>query len=473
MQFNWSQRKRIIDLFTHAEQFAQESSQLQNIATAGWVKSVRQSKVCTFIMLNDGSTLNDFQLVVGNESAAAESLKDISMGCSLWAQGKLVLSQGQQKCEMQVDAMKILGTVAADYPLQKKATSLEFLREVSHVRARTNTISSVMRVRHELAQATHEFFSKRGFYYVHTPVITSSDCEGAGELFRVTTLDPGKKNKCDAQGKIDYGQDYFGQETFLAVSGQLEAESLAMALGSVYTFGPTFRSENSNTTRHLSEFWMIEPEVAFAQLNEVATLAADFIKHLITTALAKCSKELAFFEQHYKPDLIKNLTHVAESTFLRITYTEAVEILQKSAKKFEHIVAWGKDLQTEHERYLTDEHFKAPVIVTHYPKDIKAFYMRVEDDQKTVRAMDVLVPGVGEIIGGSEREERLEVLQARMKEMHLSEADYWWYLDLRRFGSVPHAGFGLGFERAIMYITGMTNIRDVIAFPRFPKHAKF
>ncbi|MBL7665314.1 MAG: asparagine--tRNA ligase [Bacteriovoracaceae bacterium] len=441
----------------------------------GWVKSVRTAKWGAFVVINDGSAQKDLQCVVDATLANFETtVKQLTIGCSVSVTGKLVESQGKVKSiEMQTTQIELIGNVMEDYPLQKKATSLEFLREVAHLRSRTNTFGAVFRIRHHLAFATHKFFHDRGFFYLHTPIITSSDCEGAGEMFRVSTLDL-KNPPLNDKKQIDFTKDYFARETFLNVSGQLEAETYALGMGAVYTFGPTFRSENSNTARHLSEFWMVEPEVAFNDLDDNAQLATDYLKYLISYAMEHCPEEMAFLHGNYSPDLGKTLMHVLESPFEKITYTNAVEIIKKSNKKFEYgTVEWGKDLQTEHERFLAEEHFKRPVIVTDYPKAIKAFYMKQGQDGKTVRAMDVLVPGVGEIIGGSQREDDLEKLKTRMKEMHLPEENYWWYLDLRRFGSVPHAGFGLGFERAVMYITGMTNIRDVIAFPRFPRNAEF
>jgi len=469
MEIVWSKRVRLKLISQLQDKYLN-----QYIFIGGWVKSIRVSKNCIFVMLNDGSELKDFQLIVDVKSTDVfAKTETVLTGTSLWVKGKVVAGQGKQPLEMHVEELEIIGGVPDDYPLQKKSTSLEFLRDVAHVRARTNTFGAVFRLRHEMAMATHQFFSARGLFYIHTPIISSSDCEGAGELFRVTTFDPAHPISKLPSGMVDYSKDYFGTPTFLAVSGQLEGEALALSLGGVYTFGPTFRSENSHTSRHLSEFWMIEPEVAFAGLNEVAILAADYIKHLINHAFLHCREELAFFEQHYKNDLTTVLEQVRNSEFRKITYTEAVDILKDCGKKFEHPVSWGLDLQSEHERFLTDEYFQSPVIVTHYPKEIKAFYMRVEDDNKTVRAMDVLVPGVGEIIGGSEREIRPNILSERMQGVGLKEEDYSWYMDLRRFGSVPHAGFGLGFERVIMYISGMSNIRDVIPFPRFPKSAKF
>lgn len=447
----------------------------QTVMVKGWVRSVRKGKSFSFIVINDGSCQSSLQIVADPVLSNYEEVASMLTGYAIAVTGKLVRSQGKgQAVEMQASQVEVLGKTDESFPLQKKATSLEFLREVAHLRPRTNTFGAVFRVRHVLAQATHEFFSNEGLYYLNTPIITGSDCEGAGEMFQVTTLKLDKMPK-NAKGEIDFEQDYFGRATNLTVSGQLEAECFAMGMGGVYTFGPTFRSENSNTSRHLSEFWMVEPEVAFADLDEVADLASRYIKHLIKSALTHCMEELQFLEQNYESGLLEKLNHVMAKDFVKITYTEAVATLETIAKthKFEFPVSWGLDLQSEHERYLTEVHFKAPVIVTDYPKTIKAFYMRQNEDGKTVRAMDILVPGIGEIIGGSQREERLDLLLKRMEEMKLPINEYWWYTDLRRYGSVPHAGFGLGFERAVMYITGMSNIRDVIPFPRTPKSAEF
>lgn len=447
----------------------------QTVTVKGWVRSVRKGKSFSFIVINDGSSQNSLQVVADPILKNYEEVAHMLTGYAISVEGLLVQSQGKgQSVEMQAKNIEIIGKTDESFPLQKKATSLEFLREVAHLRPRTNTFGAIFRVRHTLAQATHEFFSKEGLYYLHTPIITGSDCEGAGEMFQVTTLKLDNVPKTP-KGEIDFAQDYFGRSTNLTVSGQLEAECFAIGMGGVYTFGPTFRSENSNTSRHLSEFWMVEPEVAFADLEEVADLASRYIKALISAAIKNCPDELQFLEQNYEAGLLEKLNLVLSKDFVKVTYTEAVSILEEVSKKhkFEFPVKWGLDLQSEHERYLTEIHFKAPVIVTDYPKDIKAFYMRLNDDGKTVRAMDILVPGIGEIIGGSQREERLDLLVKRMEEMKLPVSDYWWYTDLRKYGSVPHAGFGLGFERAVMYITGMSNIRDVIAFPRTPKSAEF
>ncbi len=460
-------RVLIKELFSKPEEFFEKE-----VIVKGWLKSIRNSKAFSFVILNDGSCFKDLQIIANDDLANYEAISAMRTGFAISVKGKIVPSGGKQPLEMQAIEVEIVGEAPEDYPLQKKATSLEFLREVAHVRGRSNTISNVLRVRHHLAMATHQFFHDRGYYYAHTPIITASDCEGAGDLFRVSTLPAGEAPKND-KGSVDFGKDYFGTETFLCVSGQLEAEALALSLGAVYTFGPTFRSENSNTARHLAEFWMIEPEVAFADLDDVALLAADYIKYLINWALEKCPDEIEFFNLRIQKGLKETLEHVVKSEFQRVTYTEAVDILKASGKKFEYKVEWGADLQTEHERYLTEEHYKAPVIVTDYPKEIKSFYMKENKDGKTVRAMDVLVPGVGELMGGSQREDNLEVLKRKMKEKGLNEEEYWWYLDLRRFGGCPHAGFGMGFERAVMYITGVQNIRDTIPFPRFPKNASF
>lgn len=433
----------------------------------GWIRSVRNSKKFSFIVLNDGSCQDSLQIIVDEILPNYTEVAALLAGSAVAITGRLVKSGGKsQSIEMQAKVVDIIGAVDESYPLQKKATSLEFLREQAHLRIRTNTFGAIMRVRHHLAMATHKFFSDRGFFYLNSPIISGVDAEGAGEMFNVTSSI----------------KDYFGTDkaTYLCVTGQLEGECYAMGLGSIYTFGPTFRSENSNTTRHLSEFWMIEPEVAFADLEDVADLATDYIKFLISYSLEHASKELDFLMNREDATVGKNhidvLKHVRDSKFARITYTEAVEILSKvdpKIKKFEYPTAWGNELQTEHERFLAEEHFKMPVIVTDYPKQFKAFYMKQNIDGKTVRAMDILVPGIGEIIGGSQREDDLVKLQTRMKEMKMADEPLWWYLDLRKYGSVPHAGFGLGFERALMYITGMNNIRDVIPFPRTPKNCDF
>jgi asparaginyl-tRNA synthetase len=448
----------------------------------GWIRSVRNSKKFSFVVLSDGSCQDLLQIVVDESLSNYAEVAGLLAGSAVSINGRLVKSGGKnQSVEMQATEVTIISKTDETYPLQKKATSLEFLRDVAHLRIRTNLFGAVMRVRHELAMATHQFFSDRGFYYLNSPIISGVDAEGAGEMFTISTLATNiSKSPKTKEGNLDFSKDYFGKETFLAVTGQLEGECYAMGLGSIYTFGPTFRSENSNTTRHLSEFWMIEPEVAFADLDDIAELATDYIKHLINHALTHCSKELDFLftrEESTAPkDHLETLKHVRDSKFMRVTYTEVMEILSRvdpKVKKFEYPIGFGHELQTEHERFLAEEHFKMPVIVTDYPKTFKAFYMKLNPDNQTVRAMDILVPGIGEIIGGSQREDNLEKLVSRMDEMGMNKEPLWWYLDLRKYGSVPHAGFGLGFERALMYITGMNNIRDVIPFPRTPKNCDF
>ncbi len=445
----------------------------QQVTVCGWVRTYRKSANVAFIVINDGSTQDNLQLVIPSESSAYTVLDEISTGASVSTHGKIIESPAKgQKYELDVSDLKIIGHADPEtYPLQKKGHTLEFLREIEHLRPRSNTFGAVFRVRNILAHAIHEFFQERNFQWIHTPIITGSDCEGAGEQFAVTTLDLLNPPK-DSAGKIDYSQDFFGDKAYLTVSGQLEAEFLSMALGDVYTFGPTFRAENSNTTRHMSEFWMIEPEMAFADLSDDIDLAVDLIKYLCKTATEKADKELSFFEKFYKGTSIDNLNKLSESTFTHITYTDAVKELMGSKTKFDFPIKWGQDLQTEHERYLTEEIFKGPVVVTDYPLDIKPFYMRVNDDEKTVAAMDVLVPQVGEIIGGSQREERYPVLKKRMAQLDVSLDSYKWYLDLRTFGSAPGAGFGLGFDRFVQYVTGMKNIRDVIPCPRTPHSFK-
>jgi asparaginyl-tRNA synthetase len=461
-------KSRIYDLCAAPEKFIG-----QEVLIQGWLKSLRKSKAFSFMVLNDGSYQKDFQIVADEKLAGYEEFVKSNIGTSMSICGTVVKSQGQnQAIELQASSVEIVGTVAEDYPLQKKGTSLEFLREVAHLRPRTNTFGAVFRVRHALSMATHKFFDEKGLFYLHTPIITGLDCEGAGEMFRVTTLDLMNIPKND-KGQVDFSKDYFAKETSLCVSGQLEGEAFACGMGGIYTFGPTFRSENSNTSRHLAEFWMIEPELAFAGLDDVAELAAEYIQYMIKYAMEKCPLELEFFNQMYDKNLLVRLNEVMNTPFKKITYTEAIEILKNTKEKFDFIPDWGMDMQTEHERYLCEKHFNGPVIVTDYPKDIKAFYMKLNPDGKTVRAMDVLVPGVGELIGGSQREEDHDKLIARMEEMQMDVAAYKWFLDLRRFGTVPHAGFGLGFERAVMYITGMSNIRDVIPFARTPKNAEF
>ncbi len=446
------------------------------LTAKGWVRTKRDTKGAAFVELNDGSCFAGLQCVFDNnamDDAAKAALERVSTGAAVAVKGVLVASPATgQPVELRAESLEIYGESPADsYPLQKKAHSFEFLREIAHLRPRTNSFGAVARVRHEMAYAVHSFYAERGFKYVHTPIITASDCEGAGEMFQVTTLDLDGIAK---RGEpVDYSKDFFGKRSYLSVSGQLNVETYCMALGKVYTFGPTFRAENSNTPRHLAEFWMIEPEMAFAELPEDMALAEDFIKYLLSWALDKCGDDLAFFDKRIQPGLIAMLEGVRSSKFAHLSYGDAVKELEKHKDQFEFKPYWGCDLQTEHERYLTETVVKGPVIVTDYPKDIKAFYMRRNDDGKTVRAMDVLVPRIGEIIGGSEREYRYDVLVAAMQEKGLNPDDYWWYLDLRRYGSAPHAGFGLGFERLMRYVTGMENIRDVIPFPRAPKQAEF
>lgn len=444
------------------------------VCVKGWVRTRRGNKHVNFIALNDGSTIKNIQVVVDLANFDEEILKPITTGASLCVVGKLVESMGKgQTAEIQAEKIEIYGTADPElYPLQKKGHSLEFLREIAHLRPRTNTFGAVLRIRHHMAYAIHKYFNDHGFFYMHTPLITASDCEGAGAMFQVTTLDINDVPR-DEEGKVDYTQDFFGKQTSLTVSGQLEGELGATALGAIYTFGPTFRAENSNTPRHLAEFWMIEPEVAFNDITDNMDLAEDFLKYCINYALENCMDDLNFLSEMYDKELIERLRFVVDNEFVRLPYTEGIKILEASGEKFEFPIYWGADLQSEHERYLVEKHFKKPVILTDYPKDIKAFYMKLNDDNKTVRAMDVLFPRIGEIIGGSEREDNLDKLQARIVEMNIPDKDMWWYLDTRRFGTVPHAGFGLGFERLLLFVTGMTNIRDVIPFPRTPKTAEF
>ncbi len=456
------------------ELYKQHASLLdQDVEVVGWIRTVRNSKNYGFIAINDGSFFKPLQIVFDAETQCDQAIESLPIGTALAVTGKLVASPGaEQPCEVKAKKIVIMAMSNADFPLQKKQHTFEFLRTIAHLRPRSNTFTAVFRVRSLLSQAIHTFFQDRGFVNVHTPIISSSDCEGAGEMFRVTTLDL-KKAPTKEDGSIDFSQDFFGRETGLTVSGQLEGEAMAMAFGKIYTFGPTFRAENSNTKRHAAEFWMIEPEVAFADLKSNMQLAEDMLKYIIKYVLERAPEEMKFFNKFIDEGLLERLEHVANSDFGRVTYTEAIDILQKSGEKFEYEVAWGKELQTEHERYLAEKVYKKPVFVTDYPKEFKAFYMRLSDDKKTVAAMDLLVPGIGEIIGGSQREERQEILESRMRDVNLKPEDYWWYLDLRKYGGVQHAGFGLGFERAVMYITGMDNIRDVIPFPRTPKSADF
>jgi len=445
----------------------------QQITVAGWVRTTRSSKEFGFIELNDGSFFKGLQVVFSDKLANFAALEKASVGSSLEVVGQLIESPAAgQAFELQAEQITIINLAPADYPLQKKKHSFEFLRTIAHLRPRSNTFSAVFRLRSVLSLAIHKFFQAEGFAYVHTPIISTSDCEGAGEMFQVTTLDLDKLPR-DKTGQVDYTQDFFGAKAGLTVSGQLNAEALISGLNRVYTFGPTFRAENSNTTRHASEFWMMEPEMAFADLAVDMDLAEKMLKFLIKEVLQEIPEEMEFFNKFIDPGLKERLENIFQANFVRLTYTEAIAELEKSGEKFIYPVKWGIDLQTEHERYLTEKIYQKPVFVTDYPKDIKAFYMRLNDDGKTVAAMDLLVPGIGEIIGGSQREERLEYLEKRMKEMSLSPHDYAWYLDLRKYGSVPHAGFGLGFERLVMYLSGMANIRDVIPFPRTPQNAAF
>lgn len=444
------------------------------VLVKGWVRTKRDNKNIVFIAINDGSAINNLQIVVNPADFDDILLKDITTGSCLAVKGKLVESHGKgQEIEINAEEIELYGKSDAEtYPLQKKGHSMEFLREIAHLRFRTNTFGAVFRIRHAMAYAIHKYFNDRGFYYLHTPIITGSDCEGAGEMFHVTTM-PLNKIPINQDGTINYTDDFFGKETNLTVSGQLEGELGALSLGEIYTFGPTFRAENSNTPRHLAEFWMIEPEMAFYDLNDNMDLAEDFLKYLINYALENCREDLEFLNSIIDKGLLERLRFVLDNSFVRITYTEAVNILTGSSKKWEFPVGWGRDLQAEHERYLVEEHFKRPVILTDYPKEIKAFYMKQNDDGKTVRAMDVLFPGIGEIIGGSQREEVHDKLLNRIRELRLNEKDFWWYLETRKYGTAPHSGFGLGFERLILFITGMLNIRDVIPFPRTPRNAEF
>lgn len=440
----------------------------------GWVRTKRGNKNIAFVALNDGSVIHNIQVVFDMSRFDEDLMKKVTTGACIAVTGKLVESPGkEQNVEIHADQLELYGVADPDtYPLQKKGHTLEFLREIAHLRPRTNTFGAILRIRHAMSFAIHQYFNDHGFYYLHTPIITGSDAEGAGEMFRVTILDAIKPPLTE-DGKVDFSQDFFGKETNLTVSGQLEGELGAMALSRIYTFGPTFRAENSNTPRHLAEFWMIEPEMAFYEINDNMDLAEDFLKSLIKYALEHCKDDLGFLSEMYDKELLSRLNFVVNNDFERITYTQAIEILLASGNKFEFPVSWGIDLQTEHERFLVETHFKKPVIVTDYPMAIKAFYMKQNDDGKTVRGMDVLFPKIGEIIGGSQREENLEKLTRRIKELNIPDKDMWWYLDTRRFGTAPHSGFGLGFERLLLFVTGMGNIRDVIPFPRFPKNAEF
>lgn len=458
---------RVIDLLRSKELNKQ-------VLVKGWIRTKRGNKNVNFLAINDGSTIHSIQVVVEVSQFEDSLLKDITTGACVAVTGLLVASAGQeQPVEIQAQHIDIYGKADPEtYPLQKKGHSLEFLREIAHLRPRTNTFGAILRMRHAMSFAIHQYFHDRGFFYLHAPIITGSDAEGAGAMFRVTTLDLHKLPK-QTDGSIDFTQDFFGKETNLTVSGQLEGELAAMALSLVYTFGPTFRAENSNTTRHLAEFWMIEPEMAFYDIQDNMNLAEDFLQHVVQYALTHCQDDLAFLTKMYDAELLQRLESIVKNKFERLTYTQAVDILKSSGQKFEFPVDWGTDLQSEHERYLVEKHFKKPVILTDYPKHIKAFYMKQNEDGKTVKAMDVLFPGIGEIIGGSQREENYDKLYARIKEMDMKEESLWWYLETRKFGTAPHSGFGLGFERLMLFVTGMTNIRDVIPFPRTPQNAEF
>ena len=460
-------RTKIVDIFARPAIDEQ-------VCVKGWVRTRRGNKHVQFVALNDGSTIHNLQVVIDLAKFDEQQLKPITTGASLCVEGRLVASQGKgQSVEVQADTIEVYGSADPEtYPLQKKGHTLEFLREKAHLRMRTNTFGAVFRIRHHLAFAIHRFFNDRGFYYLNTPLITASDCEGAGDMFQVTTLNLGDLPKTE-DGRTDYSRDFFGKSTSLTVSGQLEGELGATALGAIYTFGPTFRAENSNTPRHLAEFWMIEPEMAFYDINDNMDLAEEFVKYCVRYALDHCADDIAFLNQMYDNTLLDRLNGVLAQDFVRLTYTEGIDILTKSNHKFEFPVKWGIDLQSEHERYLVEEHFKRPVILTDYPKDIKAFYMKQNDDGRTVRAMDVLFPQIGEIIGGSEREADYDKLLAEIERRGIPMKDMWWYLDTRRYGTVPHSGFGLGFERLILFVTGMANIRDVIPFPRTPNNAEF
>lgn len=444
------------------------------VLAMGWVRTRRGNKNVAFIALNDGSTINNIQIVADVETFSEDFLKDVSTGACVSVEGIIVESPGaEQPVEIRAKKIEILGKAdPTTYPLQKKGHSLEFLREIAHLRPRTNTFGAVLRIRHSMAFAIHKYFNDKGFYYIHTPIVTGSDAEGAGAMFRVTTLDMDNPPRTE-DGKINWSEDFFGKEANLTVSGQLEGELAALALSDIYTFGPTFRAENSNTPRHLAEFWMIEPEMAFYDINDNMDLAEDFLKYLVRYALENCKDDLEFLNKMWDKELLERLQFVVDNPFVRLTYTEGVEILEKANQKWEFPVSWGVDLQSEHERYLVEKHFKKPVILTGYPRDIKAFYMKQNDDGKTVRAMDVLFPKIGEIIGGSQREENYDKLYSRIKEMNIHEEQLWWYLETRKFGTAPHSGFGLGFERLLLFVTGMGNIRDVIPFPRTPKNCEF
>lgn len=458
----------IKDIYRNTEKYIDET-----ITISGWIRTLRSSKAFGFIEVNDGSFFKNIQVVFEENLENFKEIAKFTIASAIVVEGTLVATpNAKQPFEIKATKIALQAGADRDYPLQKKRHTFEYLRSIAHLRPRSNAFSAVFRVRSLTAYAIHKFFQEKGFVYVHTPIITGSDCEGAGEMFKVSTLDF-NSIPMTKEGEIDFEKDFFGKETNLTVSGQLEGEAYALAFRNIYTFGPTFRAENSNTARHASEFWMMEPEIAFADLSDNMDLAEDMLKFIINFVMENAPEELEFFNKFVDKGLLKRLNNVVSSDFKRITYTEAIEILEKADKKFQYPVKWGCDLQTEHERYITEEVFNKPVFVTDYPKDIKAFYMRINDDNKTVAAMDLLVPGVGELIGGSQREERLDVLEERLEEMKLNKDDYWWYLDLRRYGGVKHAGYGLGFERAIMYLTGISNIRDVIPFPRTPKSAEF
>ena len=458
---------------TKIAELLKSESPIEQVLIKGWVKTRRDAKDFSFIEINDGSCLKNMQVIAHNSLSNYEEVKKLTTGSSIAVKGEMVLSQGgNQKFEVVAIAIEIYSMAPEDYPLQKKKHTDEYLRTIAHLRPRSNKYGAAFRVRSELSYAIHKFFHDRGFRYVHTPIITGSDCEGAGEMFQVTTLDINNPPRTP-DGKVDYSQDFFGKEAHLTVSGQLNGEMYACALGDIYTFGPTFRAENSNTTRHAAEFWMIEPEMAFADIHDDMDLAEDMVKFCIKHVMENCQDDLALFDKFVESGLLDKLNNILQNDFARITYAEAIEIMKTSGHEFEYKPEFGIDMQTEHERYLAEVHFRKPVIVRDYPKEIKAFYMRMNDDNRTVAAMDVLVPGIGELIGGSQREERLDVLIKKIEEMGMKEADYEWYLDSRRFGSVPHAGFGLGFERMMMLVTGIGNIRDVIPFPRTPKSISF
>ncbi|XGV95929.1 MAG: asparagine--tRNA ligase [Leptolyngbya sp. BL-A-14] len=464
-----STTRRIVDLLRHGQPN-------ETVTIKGWVRTKREQKEFSFVEVNDGSSLAGLQVVVNQDVPAyAETIKRINTGASVEVAGVLVESPAKgQRVELKADSIAVYGEADPEtYPLQKKRHSFEFLRDIGHLRSRTNTLSAVFRVRNAASTAIHQFFQERGFLWVHTPIISASDCEGAGEMFTVTGFDLKQVPLTDDQKAVDFSKDFFGKHAYLTVSGQLEAEIMAMAFSNVYTFGPTFRAENSNTSRHLAEFWMVEPEMAFCDLDSDMDLAEAFLKHIFKYVLETCPEDMEFFNQRIDNSVLATADNIINNEFARVTYTEAIALLEKASKTFEYPVEWGLDLQSEHERYLAEEHFKKPTIVTDYPAKIKAFYMRLNDDENTVRAMDILAPKIGEIIGGSQREERLDVLERRIQEQGLDLAEYWWYLDLRRYGTVPHAGFGLGFERLVQFLTGMGNIRDVIPFPRAPLDVEF